>query len=108
MFFKFKGGKGILISLSVLLMTDWRIALIGLGIFIIIVGLTRYVSLGSITAMFLSPLFAWLLNHEPFFIISMGFLAALTIFMHRSNVKRLLNGTENKLSFNKTGNGEGK
>lgn len=107
-FFKFKGGKGILISLSVLLMTDWRIALIGLGIFIIIVGLTRYVSLGSITAMFLSPLFAWLFNHEPFFIISMGFLAALTIFMHRSNVRRLLNGTENKLSFNKTGNGEGK
>ena len=105
-FFNFKGGKGILLSLAVLLMTDWKIALIGLGIFIIIVALTRYVSLGSMIAIFCAPLLAWLFNHNAFFIISMGFLAALTIFMHRSNIKRLLNNTENKLSFKKTGNGE--
>ena len=107
-FFSFKGGKGILLSLSVILMTDWKIALIGLAIFIIIVSLTRYVSLGSIIAIFCAPLLAWLFNHTAFFIISMGFLAALTIFMHRGNIKRLINGTENKLSFKKTGNGESK
>jgi glycerol-3-phosphate acyltransferase PlsY len=107
-FFSFKGGKGILLSLAVILMTDWKIALIGLAIFIIIVSLTRYVSLGSIIAIFCAPLLAWLFNHTAFFIISMGFLAALTIFMHRGNIKRLINGTENKLSFKKTGNGESK
>ena len=107
-FFSFKGGKGILLSLAVILMTDLNIALIGLAIFIIIVSLTRYVSLGSIIAIFCAPLLAWLFNHTAFFIISMGFLAALTIFMHRGNIKRLINGTENKLSFKKTGNGESK
>ncbi len=100
-FFRFKGGKGILLSLAVLLMVDWRIALIGLGIFIIIVALTRYVSLGSMISIFCAPLLAWLFNHTAFFIISMGFLAALTIFMHRGNIKRLLSNTENKLFFKK-------
>lgn len=104
-FFNFKGGKGILISLSVLLMTDWRIALTGLGVFIVIVVLTRFVSLGSMIAVFLAPFLAWLFNHDIYFILAMAFLALLTIFMHRKNIKRLLSGTENKLSFKKKDKG---
>jgi glycerol-3-phosphate acyltransferase PlsY len=104
-FFNFKGGKGILISLSVLLMTDWRIALTGLGVFIVIVVLTRFVSLGSMIAVFLAPFLAWVFNHDIYFILAMAFLALLTIFMHRKNIKILLSGTENKLSFKKKDKG---
>lgn len=105
-FFGFKGGKGILLSLAVLLMTDWRIALIGLGVFLIIVIITRYVSLGSISAVALAPLLAWLFGHDLFFIIAMALLASLTIFMHRSNIKRLASRTESRFSFKKASKSE--
>ena len=107
-FFGFKGGKGILLSLALLLMLDWRIALIGLAVFLLIVVLTRYVSLGSMTAVALAPFLAWLFAHNLFFIIIMALLASLTIFMHRGNIKRLMSRTENKLSFKGTGKSEKK
>jgi glycerol-3-phosphate acyltransferase PlsY len=100
-FFGFKGGKGILISLSVLFCCDYRIALIGLGLFILIVAVTRYVSLGSIGGMVLAPVLSVVFRHDLFFIICMCVLSILTIFMHRGNIKRLIQGKENKLSFKK-------
>ena len=100
-FFGFKGGKGILISLSVLFCCDYRIALIGLGLFILIVAVTRYVSLGSIGGMVLAPVLSVVFRHDLFFVICMCVLSILTIFMHRGNIQRLIQGKENKLSFKK-------
>lgn len=102
-YFNFKGGKGILTSAVVVLMLDWRIGLIALGIFIILVALTKYVSLGSIIASLSVPVSAIIFNKGTLFIIFAFFLAAMAIYRHRTNIKRLADGTENKLSLSKKG-----
>lgn len=101
-YFKFKGGKGVLTSLAVLLMMDWRVALIALGVFAVIVALTRYVSLGSILASVLLPVISLLLNKDIVFVIFVLAIGLLTIYRHSSNIGRLLKGTESKLGAKKT------
>jgi glycerol-3-phosphate acyltransferase PlsY len=100
-FFSFKGGKGVLTSFAVLLLIDWQIALGLLGIFIIIVLITKYVSLGSVIGALLFPLAAVLLGRSLETIIFSAVIAALIVIKHNSNIKRLLNGTESKFSFHK-------
>ena len=100
-FFKFKGGKGIATSLGVLLMTNWQIGLICLVFALIIMAATRWVSLGSILAATLFPvLTVFMVDNIGAKIISI-LIGALVIFNHRTNIVRLKNGTENKLSFKK-------
>ena len=105
-FFGFKGGKGIATALGVLLITNWNIALICLVFALVIMALTRTVSLGSIIAAVLFPILVLFMPHNAY-IVDGGYfifgiiLAALVIFNHRENVKRLLEGKENKLSFKK-------
>lgn len=100
-YFGFKGGKGALTAVTVLFMVDWVMALICLGLFATIVALTRYVSLGTISA---TILFA-ALSCLPFFASTFYFhifaflLALIVMFKHRENIQRLLSGTENKLTF---------
>ena len=101
LYFGFKGGKGVLTSLAVLLLIDWPIALGLLGIFIIIVLITRYVSLGSIVAAALFPVAAIVLGRSLETIIFSAVIAALIVIKHNSNIKRLLKGTESKFSFHK-------
>lgn len=103
-YYGFRGGKGVLAAISAIFVLDWRIACILLGIFIIIVAATRYVSLGSCIAsgMFcvVSLLFGLLVDGNPAAIINAiigAFAGGLIIFMHRSNIQRLLNHTEKKL-----------
>lgn len=99
--FHFKGGKGILSGGTIALMVDWRIALVVWGGFIILVALTRYVSLGSVWAGGSFPFATWFCFPEPI-IVMLGFLCGgLVVFMHRANIKRLLRGNENKFSFHK-------
>jgi len=99
--FHFKGGKGILSGGTIAIMLDWRIALLVWGGFIILVALTRYVSLGSLWAAGSFPFGTWLVFGDPVLIV-LGFLmGGLVVWMHRANVKRLLNGTESKFSFRK-------
>jgi acyl phosphate:glycerol-3-phosphate acyltransferase len=101
-YFNFKGGKGILTSLAVVLMMDWRIALILLGIFIIIVAITRFVSLGSIVSTVLFPIIAATLFAKPTeFIVYSTVMAAMAIFRHRTNIQRIIKGTESKLGAKK-------
>jgi acyl phosphate:glycerol-3-phosphate acyltransferase len=100
-YFGFKGGKGVLTSLAVLLMIDWHIALVLLGIFIIIVLLTRYVSLGSIVAAVLFPILSLILGRSIETIVFSAVIAGLIIFMHRTNIKRLFEGTESKIGSKK-------
>lgn len=105
-FFKFKGGKGVATSLGVLLIINWKIGLICLVFALVVMTLTRFVSLGSVATAILLPILTVCIdtnapapgNYVIFGII----LAVLVVFNHRSNVKRLLEGKENKLSFKKT------
>lgn len=100
-YFGFKGGKGILTSFSVVMMTAPYIGLILLGIFIVIVAATRYVSLGSIIGCLLFPVFVAIYHKNIVFATYAVFLAALAIIRHNQNIVRLLKGTESKLSFKK-------
>ena len=103
LYFGFKGGRGVLTSLAVMLMMDWRIALISLGVFIIVVAATRYVSLGSILASLALPLFALIpaYGKTPVFIIFAAAIGILIIARHIPNIKRLFAGTESKLGDKK-------
>lgn len=104
-FFEFRGGKGVATSLGVLIMTNWQIGLICLVFALVLMALTRMVSLGSIAAAVLFPVLTLFIHTNYIvdgnYLIFSILLAVLVVFNHRSNVKRLLNGTENKLSFKK-------
>ena len=100
----FRGGKGILCALAVVLALDWKIALICFGLFIVIVLLTRYVSLGSVLAATCrAALFGVFHNDRPVVMAGGIVLSALAIFMHRGNIVRLCKGTERKISLRKKG-----
>ena len=107
-FFKFKGGKGIATSLGVLLMVNWQIGLICLVFALILIALTRMVSVGSIAAGVLFPVLVAFIdqnyivptsNSNWSYLIFSIIIALLVIFNHRENIQRILNGTENKISF---------
>lgn len=98
-FFGFKGGKGVLTAFAVLLMFDWPIALGLLLVFIIILLLTRYVSLGSVTAALLFPITAALLGRDAQTLVFSGIIAVLIIIKHNTNIKRLLDGTESRFTL---------
>ena len=105
-FFGFKGGKGIATALGVLLVTNWSIGLVCLVFALVLMALTRIVSLGSIAAAVLFPILVLFFGHNSY-IVQGGYfiysiiLATLVLFNHRSNIKRLIEGKENKLSFKK-------
>lgn len=105
-FFKLKGGKGVATSLGVLLIINWQIGLICLVFALTLMALTRFVSLGSVSAAILFPILTIFIQENYIvpgnYIIFGVVLAAIVVFNHRANVKRLLTGTENKLSFKKS------
>lgn len=106
-FFKFKGGKGVATSLGVLLMTNWQIGLICLVFALILMILTKMVSLGSVGAAVLFPVLVLFIRDN--FTVSQGsnyimysiILAIIVLFNHRNNIKRILKGTENKITLKK-------
>ena len=106
-FFGFKGGKGVATSLGVLLMTNWQIGLICLVFALLLIILTRMVSLGSCAAAVLFPVLTLFINqhyivtgNSSYFIYSV-ILAVIVLFNHRENIKRIMKGTENRISFSK-------
>jgi len=100
-YFGFKGGKGALTGLTVIFMIDWRMALICLVLFVAVVASTRFVSLGTIaaTATFAVLSFVPGFATTAYFNVFACLMAFIVILKHRANMKRLLSGTENKLSF---------
>ena len=103
-FYEFKGGKGVATSLGVLLVTNWNIGLVCLAFALVLMAFTRMVSLGSIAAAVLFPILVIFMPSNAYivegnYVVFAIILAILVIFNHRENVKRLLKGTENKLSF---------
>ncbi len=105
-FFKFKGGKGVATSLGVLIMSNWQIGLICLVFALILIILTQMVSVGSIAAAILYPVLTLFIPQNYIipgnYIIYSVILAVIIVFNHRENVKRLLSGTENRISFKGT------
>ena len=98
--FRFKGGKGILSGVTLLFMLDWRVGLICLSVFVILVAATRYISLGSIIGSGLAPFVFLVFNWGHWWaLVLLTLTAGLLVWSHRSNIRRLLNGTENKFSF---------
>lgn len=96
-FLRFKGGKGVATSAGVILYLMPRELLIMLVVFLVIVALLRYVSLGSITVAVLLPVLA-LAMKEPFELLMLCLLmATLVVYRHRENIQRLRSGTEPKL-----------
>ena len=100
-FYEFKGGKGILAGSILVIMLDWRMALVAWCLFFLSVVLTRFVSLGSIMAAASVGVTAFFLYDRPVYILLAVVTAALVIWSHRSNVVRLLKGNENKFKFHK-------
>ena len=99
-FLGFKGGKGVATSLGSMLAINPVLALTCLAAFIIIVLVSKYVSLGSVLGICLSPVLM-LITHNTKGIWVTLFLSASVIYTHRANIKRLLNGTERKLGEKK-------
>ncbi len=103
-YYGFRGGKGVLAAISAIFTLDWRSACVLLGVFLILVAITRYVSLGSCIASslfgFTALGFDYFMDGDPSGIICcmIGFFtAALIVFMHRGNIRRLITHTEKKL-----------
>ena len=100
--FRFKGGKGILSGGTLALLIDWRVALVVWGGFLLLVFLTRYVSLGSIWAGFSFPFISWFCYPNPLIVVLAFVTGWLVVWQHRANVKRLLAGNENRFSLHRS------
>lgn len=106
LYFGFKGGKGVATSLGVVLMLDWKVGLIVAVCAIAIMAVTRYVSLGSIlggAAYIVVEIVKAIVtkNYNVIQLVCVVIIGGLLIARHHANIKRLLSGTENKLSFGK-------
>lgn len=107
----FKGGKGIAASAGLLAAMDWRVMLVALVVFVAVVAVTRYVSLGSILVMLVFSVgmvffgikgdFGIEESALPEFCVMVQVISIMGIWRHRTNIKRLLSGTENKLGAKK-------
>jgi glycerol-3-phosphate acyltransferase PlsY len=97
----FKGGKGIATLVGVVTAMDYRVALVCMITFVIIVAVTRFISVGSMISAILSPLYGGLIHQWEqhsllYFYIG---IAVLVVYTHRANIKRLKHGNENKFSL---------
>lgn len=93
----FRGGKGILSGLFIALVADWRVALLIAAVFFTVYFITRYVSLSSVLAAVCFAVGFCVLHYDNTVVVVCAlFMAALTIFMHRSNIQRLIKGEESK------------
>jgi glycerol-3-phosphate acyltransferase PlsY len=100
---KFKGGKGVATALGVFVLLFPKAIPVSLAIFILVVALTRYVSLGSILATISFPVAAWFLYHPDWMsLLLVAITGALIIGKHHANIGRLMAGTENRLGGKKT------
>ncbi|WP_263375411.1 glycerol-3-phosphate 1-O-acyltransferase PlsY [Granulicella aggregans] len=101
----FRGGKGVASALGVFLALTWPSALCILSVFIVVVMLTRFVSLASIIAAATLPFFAYYFVPErsPIVISGFLFLSVLIIGKHHQNIRRLLAGTESRFGSRKAG-----
>jgi len=99
-FYKFKGGKGVMAIGSIVIVIDWRLALISWGVFLIVLVLTRYVSLSAILGCIAFPVSMLILNVGGIAELNIIILCVLLVIIrHTPNIRRLIKGEESKLTF---------
>ena len=110
-YYQFRGGKGVLVGVSTFLVVDPKVFIALLAIFVVVLALSKFVSMASIISSMYCPLatllMAWVVEQQSFgrsllyAVLSLP-MAAIVIWMHRSNIERLRDGTENKFSFRRS------
>lgn len=111
-FFQFKGGKGIATSAAVIFMLDWRLGLFVLASALLVMVLTRYISLGSIFGGIVFPVSAIIFtilidkDYNYALILTAVIMGVLAIYRHHANISRLMYGTESRLGAKKKANKE--
>ena len=109
-YYGFKGGKGVLVGAASFIAVDYKVFIALLAIFVVMLALSRYVSLASIISTAYCPLATLLMSlivdeysagRSFLYMILSILMAAMVIWMHRSNMQRLIDGNENKFSFNR-------
>lgn len=109
-FFQFRGGKGVATSLGIMAIVDWRACLVVLGVFLIVVLATRYISAGSVLGAVAFPISIYFFNRgsqysltNEFYLtimtVTASVIAVLVIVKHIENIKRLIKGTESKFTI---------
>jgi acyl phosphate:glycerol-3-phosphate acyltransferase len=104
---KFKGGKGVATSAGALLAFLPLPLLCGLGLWLIVFGIWRYVSLASIIAAVAIPIATWFITNDLALTVFTGILGAVAIYKHKSNIQRLLAGTESRIGKGREPGGKG-
>ena len=98
-FFRFQGGKGVATALGVLLALNWLVGLATIATWLVMALLFRISSLAALTAILLTPLYFWLLDRQPPLLAVALVITLLLFWRHRSNIRKLLNGTEGRISL---------
>ena len=102
LYYGFKGGKGVATILGVLLGTHWLLGLGTIGIWLGVAFTFRYSSLSALVAASGSPVLAWFITQSQVITICVAFMAILLIWRHKSNIKNLISGKEDKIGSKKT------
>ena len=97
--FKFKGGKGFLVCLSTMYVIDWRVGMIATGIMVVLLLITKYMSLSTTIAMLLCPILLVLFGASIPVVLMASFCTVFMAVRHKENFKRLIKGTESKFSL---------
>ena len=99
-YYGFKGGKGVMAAGSIIFVVDWRVALVCWAVFILVVFLSRYISLGSMIGSLAFPAAIFIFSLGGYLeVIFAALCTTLLVVRHRSNIKRLITGTESRFSF---------
>jgi len=96
-FFRFQGGKGVATAAGVLLALNWMVGVASLVAWLVVAFATRYSSLAALVTAVLAPVFFHYLNGDSQVVGAVAVMSVLLIWRHRSNITKLLNGTESKL-----------
>jgi len=103
LYYKFKGGKGVMAVGAILIVLDWRLALISWGLFIVFSALTRFVSIGAMVGAASIPVAQYLIGIGGYWeLLATSMCAVLLIARHEANIRRLVKGEESRFSFRRT------
>ena len=97
--FGFRGGKGVLSGGAIVLMLDWRIAIVVWALFLVLVAASRMVSLGSMAAAIAFPIMTWVVYQSWLLLAIAICISILILWRHKDNAQRIAHGEENKLEF---------
>ena len=100
-FLSFRGGKGVATGLGVYLVFSPLMGLLGVLTWLVVVLISRYVSLASLLAAIAMPVFAWFMLHSMPILVMTLIMAAFVIWRHRENIKRVLAGDESRIKLSK-------